>query len=145
MPNKFHLTPTPGALQIGRTWEPDPEGRLRPPAGGGGTRAGLAGPSTAGRVSLKWSARSRQRMRFEFSALPWEKLGRRPVMITLTYPGEWEVWVPDSRVFTRNREARTPGPGAVGRVVTGVGRCERSAEGRRNRQSRRRARALQSG
>jgi hypothetical protein len=29
-------------------------------------------------------------MRFEFGALPWELLGRRPVMITLTYPREWD-------------------------------------------------------
>jgi hypothetical protein len=105
MPNKFKLTTTRGALQLARTWEPDAEGLLRPPTGGGGTNAALPGPSTAGRVSTKWSPRSRQRMRFEFSALPWEMLGQRPVMITLTYPGEWEVWVPNSRVFTRHREA----------------------------------------
>jgi hypothetical protein len=44
-------------------------------------------------------------MRFEFGALPWELLGRRPVMITLTYPREWEVWVPDAPTFVKHREA----------------------------------------
>jgi hypothetical protein len=44
-------------------------------------------------------------MRFEFGALPWELLGRRPVMVTLTYPGEWELWVPDARTLHRHREA----------------------------------------
>jgi len=44
-------------------------------------------------------------MRFEFAALPWEMLGRRPAMVTLTYPGEWELWVPDARTLVRHREA----------------------------------------
>ena len=43
-------------------------------------------------------------MRFEYGALPWEMLGRRPVMITLTYPGEWQLWVPDARALHRHRE-----------------------------------------
>lgn len=105
MPNSYALKATPGALTLARRWEPHPDFPTRPPVGGGGTRAGLTGPSTAGRVSITWSSRSRRRMRFEFSALPWELLGRRPVMITLTYPGEWEVWVPDSRTLARHREA----------------------------------------
>jgi hypothetical protein len=44
-------------------------------------------------------------MRWEFGALPWELLGLRPAMVTLTYPGEWERWVPDSRTLVRHREA----------------------------------------
>jgi hypothetical protein len=44
-------------------------------------------------------------MRFEYGALPWELLGKRPVMITLTYPGDWETWVGDSRELHRHREA----------------------------------------
>ena len=45
-------------------------------------------------------------MRFEYGALPWEMLGRRPVMITLTYPGkDWELWVEDARELDRHREA----------------------------------------
>jgi hypothetical protein len=44
-------------------------------------------------------------MQFDFGALPWEMLGRRPVMITLTYPGDWDVWVPDARVLAKHREA----------------------------------------
>ena len=43
-------------------------------------------------------------MRFEYGALPWELLGRRPVMITLTYPGNWELWVADARELHRHRE-----------------------------------------
>jgi hypothetical protein len=44
-------------------------------------------------------------MRFEFSALPWELLGPRPAMITLTYPGDWRLYVPNSRVLVAHREA----------------------------------------
>ena len=44
-------------------------------------------------------------MRFEYGALPWEMLGRRPVMITLTYPGDWDVWVGDARELHKHREA----------------------------------------
>jgi hypothetical protein len=44
-------------------------------------------------------------MRFEFGALPWEVLGRRPVMITLTYPRDWELRVPDSDTLRKHREA----------------------------------------
>ena len=44
-------------------------------------------------------------MRFDFGALPWQMLGSRPVMITLTYPGDWQRWVPDAREFVRQREA----------------------------------------
>jgi hypothetical protein len=44
-------------------------------------------------------------MRFEFSALPWEILGTRPAMITLTYPGDWALYVPHAREFARHREA----------------------------------------
>jgi hypothetical protein len=44
-------------------------------------------------------------MRFDFSALPWEMLGPRPVLITLTYPGEWRLWVEDARELHKHREA----------------------------------------
>jgi hypothetical protein len=44
-------------------------------------------------------------MRFEFSALPWELLGARPAMVTLTYPGDWELYVPNARELVRHREA----------------------------------------
>ncbi len=97
MPNVYGLRSTRGAIQLRRHWLPDPEGRLRPPLGGGGWNAGFTGTSTRGRVSTVWSERSRRHMRFEFSALPWEMLGSRPAMITLTYPGDWQTYVPDSR------------------------------------------------
>ena len=105
MPNKYDLKQTRGAIRLARRWQHDPERRTQPPLGGGGTRAGMAGPSTAGRTQRTWSAKSRRRMRFDFGALPWEMLGRRPAMVTLTYPGEWEVWVPDARAFAKHREA----------------------------------------
>lgn len=103
--NKYELKMTKGALALARHWESDPDRPTRPPLGGGGVRAGLPGPSTKGRVSTRWSERSRRHMRFEFGALPWERLGRRPAMITLTYPGDWDLWVPDSRTLHRHREA----------------------------------------
>jgi hypothetical protein len=105
MPNKYDLKQTRGALRLARRFEQDPDRPTLPPLGGGGTRAGMPGPSTAGRIQAKWSAKSRRRMRFDFGALPWEMLGRRPVMITLTYPRDWEVWVPDSRALAKHREA----------------------------------------
>lgn len=105
MPNEYRLVETKGALKLERRWVPHPEAKTRPPSGGGGTRSGLPGESTAGRVSMQWSKRARQRMRFEFSALPWDLLGARPAMVTLTYPGEWELWVPDARTLVKHREA----------------------------------------
>lgn len=105
MPNAYDLKATKGALALARRWEPNPNEPTRPPLGGGGTRAGRPGVSTAGRIQKTWSARSRRRMRFEFGALPWELLGKRPVMVTLTYPPEWELWVPDARALHRHREA----------------------------------------
>ena len=78
---------------------------MRPPVGGGGSRAGRPAVSTAGRVPTTWSRRSQRRMRLEFGALPWEMLGPRPMMLTLTYPGEWERWVPDARTLVKHREA----------------------------------------
>jgi hypothetical protein len=105
VPNRYELKTTAGALAVSRHWEKDLLGIVRPPMGGGGSRAGLPGESTAGRVSLKWSARSQRSMRFLFSALPWELLGTRPAMITLTYPGDWQLYVPNSEVLRHHREA----------------------------------------
>jgi hypothetical protein len=51
------------------------------------------------------SARSGARMWRWVQSLPWEKLGERPVMITLTYPGEWRRWVADGREFEKHRRA----------------------------------------
>ena len=44
-------------------------------------------------------------MRWEFAALPWEQLGERPAMVTLTYPADWRNWCPDARTFARHRKA----------------------------------------
>jgi hypothetical protein len=44
-------------------------------------------------------------MRWAFGALPWELLGVRASMMTLTYPGAWREWVPDGRTLERHRHA----------------------------------------
>lgn len=44
-------------------------------------------------------------MRLEFGALPWEVLGRRPAMVTLTYPSDWQVWGGTAAQVRRHREA----------------------------------------
>lgn len=44
-------------------------------------------------------------MRYEFSALPWELLGPRPVLVTVTYPADWRRWAPDARAVVAHREA----------------------------------------
>jgi hypothetical protein len=44
-------------------------------------------------------------MRFQFGPLPWDMLGRRPMMVTLTYPGAWQLLVPNARVLAKHREA----------------------------------------
>lgn len=49
--------------------------------------------------------RSRANMRWLFSSLPWEMLGIRASMITLTYPGEWRDWVPEATTLERHRHA----------------------------------------
>lgn len=82
---------TRSAMRLERHWVAG-EGNERPTRGGGGTNSGQAGVSTAGRVCETWSVRSRNNMRWTFSALAWEDLGRRPAMVTLTYPGDWENW-----------------------------------------------------
>ena len=51
------------------------------------------------------SSRSRNEMRRRFASLPWEMLGHRPALITLTYPGEWRFWVPDGRILEAHRRA----------------------------------------
>jgi hypothetical protein len=47
--------------------------------------------------------RSRMNMRRLFVSLPWELLGSRPALISLTYPKNWQRWVPDGRVWERHR------------------------------------------
>ena len=42
-------------------------------------------------------------MRWQFVALPWELLGPRLVMLSLTYPGQWRRWVRDGREFDAHR------------------------------------------
>jgi hypothetical protein len=51
------------------------------------------------------SARSRMNMRRTFVSLPWELVGPRPALISLTYPGEWKPWVIDGRAWEAHRRA----------------------------------------
>jgi hypothetical protein len=44
-------------------------------------------------------------MRWKFASLPWEELGNKASMITLTYPGDWRGWVPDGSTLERHRRA----------------------------------------
>jgi hypothetical protein len=44
-------------------------------------------------------------MRWLFASLPWEVLGDRLVMLSLTYPGDWRPWVSDGRVWDGHRRA----------------------------------------
>lgn len=105
MPNEYVVSVTRRAVRLERHWAPDEDERDRPAWGGGGTRAGQPGLSTAGRVVRDWSVRSRNNMRWQFSGLAWEELGPRPAMVTLTYPSEWQKWAPCGRTVHRHREA----------------------------------------
>jgi hypothetical protein len=51
------------------------------------------------------SARSRMNMRRLFVSLPWELVGPWPALISLTYPGLWQWWVPDGRKWEAHRRA----------------------------------------
>ena len=51
------------------------------------------------------SARSRMNMRRLFVSLPWELVGPRPALVSLTYPGTWQPWVPTGRVWEAHRRA----------------------------------------
>lgn len=44
-------------------------------------------------------------MRWHFASLPWDMLGPRLVMLSLTYPGDWLSWVPDGKVWEKHRRA----------------------------------------
>jgi len=101
--NVYEHVVTRGAVRLRRRWEADETSA--PTRRGGGTNAGQPGRSTAGRVQAVFSARSRRAMRYEFVALPWELLGARPAMVTLTYPATWRPWCVDARQLVRHREA----------------------------------------
>ena len=91
------------AVKLRRMWVGGDLGS--PPPNGGGTNAGLPGPSTAGRVITEWSQRSRNEMRWQLSGIRWEELGERPAMVSLTYPKEWREWAPNGPTIRRHIEA----------------------------------------
>lgn len=61
------------------------------------------GPRRRGDRGL--TARSRMNMRRLFVSLPWELVGPRPALISLTYPGVWQPWVIDGRAWEVHRRA----------------------------------------
>ena len=60
---------------------------------------------SVGRGDSGMSSRSRLEMQRLILSLPWELLGRRALLITLTYPGDWHRWVRDGRVLEGHRRA----------------------------------------
>jgi hypothetical protein len=67
--------------------------------------SGSAGGLVLHRGDKGQSRRSPNNMRRLFMSLPWELLGPRPAMLSLTYPGDWKPWVPDGRVLEAHRRA----------------------------------------
>nr|WP_241566677.1 hypothetical protein [Mycolicibacterium elephantis] len=62
-------------------------------------------PDSAGGVITEWSRKSRSAMCRTFAELDYTPLvesGRVPAMITLTYPGDWEVVAPDGASVKRH-------------------------------------------
>ena len=107
MASEWRLIVGPGAVRLARQWVPDPERPELRPFGwhqrwAAGTTSALSG---SGRGDGGQSARSRSKMRWLFASLPWERLGPRLVMLSLTYPGDWREWVPDGRTLDGHRRA----------------------------------------
>jgi hypothetical protein len=102
MPNEYTVQITRSAVRLQRRWVPGPDDR--PPRRGGGTNAGLAGASTAGRVIRGVSVRSLNELRFQLSGLVWEQLGPRPALVTATYPGDWLPWADSGPEIRRHIE-----------------------------------------
>lgn len=94
-----------GAARLVRQWVP-PEDRPHLKFHGWSARHGavLTEESTP-KGGNGLSSKSRNRMRFTLASLPWEVLGDRLVMLSLTYPGEWRTWVPNGRVWEAHRRA----------------------------------------
>lgn len=58
--------------------------------------------TSSGRGTALFGGSGLSRLRREVRALPWERLGRRALLVTLTYPGDWRRWVPDEGTFRRH-------------------------------------------
>jgi hypothetical protein len=92
------VTDTLDALRLRRHVEY--QGRvLNARSRGGGSLAG----ESRGIGGMK--PQSRANMRWRFASMPWEQLGLRASMVTLTYPGNWQEWVPDGETLERHRKA----------------------------------------
>ena len=62
------------------------------------------GKASVGTGSSGMSAEARMRLRRLVDSLPWAAVSS-PIMVTLTYPGEWRDWVPDAVKFEAHRRA----------------------------------------
>lgn len=107
MPDEWHVITSPGAAQLRRVWVPDPSTPSLRPFGWHNrwARLGPGAMAEGGIGDAGQSSRSRNRMRWLFASLPWEMLGPRLAMLSLTYPGEWRCWVPDGRALDGHRRA----------------------------------------
>src|SRR6202011_6687 len=79
-----------------------PDGWLDPDDGAD-QLAGATGRFGGGDLGL--TARRSGHLRRPFVSLPGTLLGPRPAMITLTYPGDWQRWVPTGRTLEAHRRA----------------------------------------
>jgi hypothetical protein len=107
MPSEWHLIVTRGAVRLRRDWVADPSNPSLRPFGWHSRwgRPGLGAVPEVGIGDVGQSSRSRNRMRWLFASLPWELLGPRLAMLSLTYPGEWREWLPDGRALDGHRRA----------------------------------------
>jgi hypothetical protein len=102
--SEFVLEVTRGYVRLVRRWVGARP--VRPPrrrAAWERPPVGVEAEDGLGRGDSGLSRRSANNMRRLFLALPWELLGPWPAMLTLTYPGDWRLWVPDGRTWERHR------------------------------------------
>jgi hypothetical protein len=99
MPWEWHLETTQGAARLRRAWvAPAGQPHLKPHGWSARHAGDVLTEESAPKGDKGLSDRSRNRMRYALGSFPWEALGDRLVMLSLTYPGDWRSWVPDGRV-----------------------------------------------
>jgi hypothetical protein len=106
MPYEWHLETTQGAARLRCEYvAPAEKPHLKPYGWSARHGADVLTEESAPKGEKGMSNKSRNRMKFALGSLPWELLGERLVMLSLTYPGDWGTWVPDGRVWNRQRRA----------------------------------------
>ncbi len=96
MESSWEVSRTADALRIRRFRDWQYQGAL--------VADGRSGRRRRGELPLQ--PRQRRNMRWVFGALPWDRLGDRAVLITLTYPGKWAEWLKDSRKYEPRTQAQ---------------------------------------